>query len=129
MSSEILVILGISLSIISFLLWLIFDIQIKNKTKEQKGHCPICRHILFKGEKIKSEQIETPKVEIKTFIKGCYYCLTKNEKRSCPICKKNLEKNQTVLAISYFDDPKKLNIKGCKNCFPQGYYGYESKYK
>lgn len=124
-------ILGLSVGFLSFLLWLLFDIQIKNKTQDQekKGYCPICNHILHKGEKIKSEQVEIPKVEIKTFIKGCLYCLNGSEKRRCPICKRELKKNQTVLAISYFNDPKKLAIKGCKKCFSQGFTGYESKYE
>ncbi len=124
-------ILGLFLGLFSFLLFLLFDVQLKNasQNQEKRGNCPICNHVLLKGEKIKSEQVEIPKVEIKTFIRGCLYCLNRSEKRKCPICKEILKKNQTILAISYFDDTKKLSIKGCKKCYPQGYLGYESKYE
>ncbi|MFN3603705.1 MAG: hypothetical protein ACK4UJ_03215 [Leptonema sp. (in: bacteria)] len=131
MSTSAFVILGLALGILSFLFWLAIDLQFKNTSykQEKKGYCPICNHILLKGEKIRSDQLETPKVEIKTFIKGCPYCLEKNEKRICPICKRKLNKNQTILAVANFDDPTKLSIKGCKQCYSQGYMGYESKYQ
>lgn len=132
--NEILVLLGVLLGILSFLIWFIVDIKIgdQNKHKGIKGYCPICGHPLKQGERIRSEQIETPKVEIKTFIKGCPYCLSvKSDKknRRCPVCKNSLKTDQTILATSTFEDPKKLSIKGCRKCYPEGYMGYESKYQ
>ncbi|MFN3245357.1 MAG: hypothetical protein ACK42K_01520 [Leptonema sp. (in: bacteria)] len=134
MSNDTIIIIGILIGILSFLLWFIFDINIKNQSKEDKirGYCPLCGHQLRSGERVRSEQIETAKVEIKTFIKGCPYCLTQRsdiKKRKCPICKNSLELNQTIVAISSIDEPKKLSIKGCKKCYPEGYLGYESKYQ
>ncbi len=129
MNFEVGVILGLSLGMISFLLWLLYDINIKNNKIDYRGKCPLCGHPLRKGERVKSDQIETAKVEIKTFIKGCPYCVSGTRKKICPICKKNLSREETILAISFFDNPKKMLIKGCRSCYPQGYQGYESKYK
>ncbi len=133
MNQNIFLIIGIMIGIFSFLLWFIFDINFKGKKNENnvKGFCPLCNHPLKKGERIRSDQIETPKVEIKTFIKGCPYCLYQREyikKRKCPICKNHLNTDQTIVAISTIENPKKLSLKGCKKCYPEGYLGYESKY-
>jgi hypothetical protein len=134
MNDEILIFLGILTGILSFLIWFIIDINPKNQKVSDhiRGYCPLCGHPLQKGERIRSHQIETPKVEIKTFIMGCPFCLTNksdSKKRKCPICKNFLNPDQTIIAISSFDDPKKLSIKGCKKCYPEGYMGYESKYQ
>lgn len=134
MNNEILILLGILLGLFSFLLWFIIDINPKDKIFNDhiRGYCPLCGHPLKKGERIRSDQIETPKVEIKTFIKGCPFCLTNKseiKKRKCPVCKNHLKTDETIVAISSIDDPKKLSIKGCKKCYPEGYLGYESKYK
>lgn len=133
MGNDIFLILGASLGLLSFLFWLVYDIQLKQtkQEKEKKGYCPLCGHVLEKGQKLRSEQVEIPKVEIKTFLKGCPHCLgiLNSRTRKCPVCKTTLAQDQTVIAISYFDDPKKLSIKGCKKCYPEGYIGYEAKYK
>ncbi|MCS7204539.1 MAG: hypothetical protein NZ853_02460 [Leptospiraceae bacterium] len=130
---EVFILLGASLGLLSFLIWLIFDVKLKHekKEKDQRGFCPICGHPLKKGERLRSNQVEIPKFEIRTFIKGCPYCLGvfDSRKRICPVCKSQLEKENTILAVSYFDNPKKLIIKGCRKCYPEGYQGYESKYQ
>jgi len=89
-----------------------------------RGYCPICGEGLRKGEKIRSSVTEIGNVEIQTKIKGCPYCLGEkaNKKRACPVCKKPLPLENVILAVA---DPrvdkKKLSIRGCKLCWPQGF--------
>ncbi len=96
----------------------------KKNTEKPKGHCPICKHALYSGEKVRSNQEEIGNIEVRTRIKGCIYCIDlKNQlRRQCPICEKNISIGEFVLAIS---DPRtnrlKLSIKGCRQCFPQGF--------
>jgi len=56
MSNDTIIIIGILIGILSFLLWFIFDINIKNQSKEDKirGYCPLCGHQLKKSYKKKA---------------------------------------------------------------------------
>ncbi len=96
-----------------------------NREKQKpRGMCPICKQQLIQGERIRSDVTEIGDVEIQTRIKGCPYCLGEQgkRKRSCPVCKKKVPLDGVILALS---DPrvdrKKLSIRGCKNCYPQGF--------
>ena len=92
--------------------------------KKAKSFCPLCIHPLQQGEKIHSDQTEIGNTQIETRLKGCIYCIYKENKlpRSCPICKKDVSHDDYVLATSDLKiDRLKLNIKGCRLCFPQGF--------
>lgn len=116
------------MGLIAFLIWMLFPISNSKHdedTKEKpKGFCPVCKHPLMKGEKIRSDQTEIGNIEVQTWIKGCTYCMGPSSKlkRACPVCKKKVAKDEVILASS---DPRvnrlKLAIKGCKSCWPQGF--------
>ncbi len=127
MDTGYLILFGVGLGVIAFLLWMLFPISDrynKEPKKDVRGKCPLCGHELLKGERIRSNQVEIGEVEVRTYIKGCPYCMATGSrlKRTCPVCKKNVESDQSIMAVS---DPradrKKLGIKGCKNCWPQGF--------
>ena len=92
--------------------------------EKPKSQCPLCKHDLYAGEKVRSNQTEIGNIEVQTRIKGCIYCVAPENKlaRHCPICKQDVPKDEMVLATS---DPRvdrlKLSIKGCRRCFPQGF--------
>ena len=122
------ILFGIGLGLIAFLIWMLFPIadrRRRSKSKEKpRGFCPICKHPLMKGERIRSDQTEIGDVELQTWIKGCPFCLAvgSRQKRVCPVCKKKLEKGKVILAVSNpRQDKHKLAIKGCERCFPQGF--------
>lgn len=114
--------------LIGGLIWMLFNLRdhgIDTTPSDPiRGYCPICAAGLRKGEKIRSSVVEIGNVEIQTRIKGCPYCLGEKStrKRTCPVCKANLPVDQLILAIS---DPRvdkrKLAIRGCKTCYPQGF--------
>ncbi len=119
-----LVLFGLGLALIAVLLWMLFKIGTSSDEEEKpKGFCPLCKHPLMKGERIRSDQTEIGEVEVQTRIKGCPYCMgLSNRKRQCPVCKNKVAKDEVILALS---DPRvdrlKLSIKGCKQCWPQGF--------
>ncbi len=114
--------------LIAGLIWMLFPLRFAAEPAPAedriRGYCPICGQGLRKGERIRSSVTEIGNVEIQTRIKGCPYCLGEKakRKRSCPVCKTSLPEDQIILAIS---DPRvdkrKLAIRGCKNCYPQGF--------
>lgn len=122
-----LILFGMGLGVVAFLIWMLFPIGDKYKDQKKKnirGHCPICGHELLKGERIRSDQIEIGKIEVRTYIKGCPFCMGigSGRKRICPVCKKKVPQNESIMATSNpGDDRKKLRIKGCKQCWPQGF--------
>ena len=113
---------------LSFLLWMLFPIHLPTgptpKKEKPKSQCPLCKHDLYAGEKVRSDQTEIGDIEVQTRIKGCIYCVGAESRlpRHCPICKQDVPKGRAILAIS---DPRvdrlKLSIKGCPQCFPQGF--------
>jgi hypothetical protein len=92
--------------------------------EKPRGFCPLCKQPLMAGERIRSDQMEIGDIEVQTRIKGCPYCMGPASRRSrnCPVCKNKVAKDEVILAIS---DPRvdrlKLSIKGCKQCWPQGF--------
>ncbi|MCE9599984.1 MAG: hypothetical protein K8S54_18635 [Spirochaetia bacterium] len=115
--------------LIAVLVWMLFgsrsEIPVKKEPEGKiRGYCPICGEGLRKGERIRSSQVEIGNIEIQTRIKGCPYCMdeTNKKKRTCPICKNPLALDQVILASA---DPRvdknKLSIRGCKQCWPQGF--------
>lgn len=127
MDSGYLILFGCGIGILSFLFWMLFslkDSNLRNEKDKIRGSCPICGQGLKKGERIRSNVTEIGDIEIQTHIKGCPYCMGSigKRRRSCPVCKKKLKSDAMILAIS---DPrvdrKKLSIRGCKKCYPQGF--------
>lgn len=123
-SAYIWVFLG-ALIIMSLLFWMLFPIKEPALAQNPiKGFCPICSHPLRKGERVRSDVLEIGDSEVRTKIKGCPYCLTENakENRQCPVCRKPLQKNEMIVALSNPKiDKKKLSIRGCTNCYPEGF--------
>lgn len=120
-----LVLFGVGLGLIAVLIWMLFPIRDRRTPEEKpRGFCPLCKHPLMKGERVRSDQTEIGNVEVQTRIKGCPYCLASGarSKRHCPVCKKDVPVGEVILALA---DPRvdrlKLSIKGCKQCFPQGF--------
>ena len=125
MNLEYLILIGMALGLMAFLYWMLFPIgdrkNHENKDKI-KGYCPICGQGLKKGERIRSSVMEIGDVEVQTIIKGCPYCLETGRKRNCPVCKKKLSREETIIAISNPKvDARRLSIRGCKKCYPQGF--------
>lgn len=125
MDSGYLILFGIGIGLIAFLIWMLFPIGDRAQiTEKPRGFCPLCAHPLMKGERIRSDQLEIGDVEVQTRIKGCPYCMgtASRLKRNCPVCKKKVAKGEVILALA---DPRvdrlKLSIKGCKQCWPQGF--------
>lgn len=122
------VLFGLGLGLLAVLIWMLYPLNISEQRKKKekgeiRGYCPVCGHTLRKGERIRSDVTEIGDQEARTFIKGCPYCLgTASRRRACPVCKKKLPKNEAIMALS---NPKvdrhKLQIKGCKKCFSQGF--------
>ncbi len=122
------ILFGIGLGLIAVLFWMLFPIGDSRRKKDDKdkpkGFCPLCKQALYAGERIRSDQTEIGDVEVQTRIKGCPYCMgpTSRRARNCPVCKNKVAKDEVILAIS---DPRidrlKLSIKGCKQCWPQGF--------
>lgn len=124
MDDNYLILFGIGMGILSFLLWMLFPISDQPGEVQEKprGYCPICGQGLKKGEKIRSSIVEIGDVEVQTTIKGCPHCLEGNARRKCPVCKKGLKKDEAIIAYSDpKEDKKRLSIRGCKKCFPQGF--------
>jgi hypothetical protein len=121
------ILFGLGLGLMAFLIWMLFPIRNPKRAvagDRIRGYCPICGQGLRKGERVRSSVTEIGNFEIRTTIKGCPYCLGELDKRSrsCPVCKKRLDRGDAILAIS---DPrvdkKRLSIRGCKQCYPQGF--------
>lgn len=110
---------------IAVLLWMLFTLNLRNNTKKEekpKAYCPLCKNGLFSGQRIRSDVLEIGKSEVRTTLKGCMHCLDGNAKRLCPVCKKKLKKDEFIIAFSdQTVDKKKLSIRGCKNCYSQGF--------
>lgn len=125
MSDDYFILIGLLLGLFTFLLYLLVPLRQKRKKEEEnriRGYCPVCGHALRKGERIRSNQLELGKSNLRTYIKGCPFCLSGKTPRKCPVCKKKLEKEETVVAFSNpEEDKKKLKMMGCKNCFSQGF--------
>lgn len=127
MDTNYLVLFGLGLGLMAFLIWMLFPIGMRQRkaTKDKiRGYCPICGAGLRKGERIRSSVVEIPRVEVRTTIKGCPYCLGPLDKRKrlCPVCKTKLKQDEAILAVSNPEvDPKRLSIRGCKRCYPEGF--------
>jgi hypothetical protein len=128
MDPAFLILFGLGLALMAFLIWMLFPLRDRFDRTEEKekprGKCPLCDQILFKGERLRSSVTEIGNVEVQTRIKGCPYCMGEkgNRKRACPVCKKKIAPDEVVLALA---DPRvdrlKLSVRGCKNCYPQGF--------
>lgn len=126
MDDSFFILFGLILGAVAFLLWMMFQVDVSDnrKKKEIRGYCPVCGHDLRSGERIRSNQVEIGKQELRTFIKGCPFCMpqTAVRKRVCPVCKKKVPKNETIVAFSNpEDDRKKLSIRGCKKCYERAF--------
>ncbi|MDH5657275.1 MAG: hypothetical protein OEZ34_15290 [Spirochaetia bacterium] len=125
MNLEYLVLFGMGLGLMAFLFWMLFPIGNRREKEDKnkiKGYCPICGQGLRKGERIRSSVTEIGDIEVQTIIKGCPFCLEETRKRACPVCKIKLKKDETIIAISDPKvDSKRLSIRGCKKCYPQGF--------
>lgn len=126
MGDEYFIIIGVGLGLIAFLLAMLIPVSGRSEKKDRKnirGYCPVCGHELYKGERIRSNVVEIGNMEIRTYIKGCPYCLgMQNRKRICPVCKEKLPKDKSIMAVSDpKGDTKKLSIRGCEKCYPQGF--------
>ncbi|MBW7858930.1 MAG: hypothetical protein H3C43_11710 [Leptonema sp. (in: Bacteria)] len=125
-SDGILFLLAFSAGAFAFLLWMLFSTKTNTPKREKdqiKGYCPICGHDLRKGERMQSNQLQIGKTELRTFISGCPFCLSgSGSGRKCPVCKRKLKQNETAVAFSNPElDKKRLEVRGCKKCYPQGY--------
>lgn len=125
MSNSLLLLFPVGAILIGITLWMLWNLRLSNEeTPEEKLRpCPLCGHLLRKGERVRSSVTEIGDVEVRTYIKGCPFCLEgRKEKRTCPVCRNELESDMNVLAVS---DPrvdkKRLRIKGCPRCYPQGF--------
>ena len=128
LSTEHILLFAFCLLMLSLLIWMLFPISFStppiSKKEKPKSQCPLCKHDLYPGEKVRSNQTEIGNIEVQTRIKGCIYCIAPENKlpRRCPICKQDVPKDEMVLATS---DPRvdrlKMSIKGCRKCFPQGF--------
>jgi len=125
MDLDYLVLFGMILGLMAFLLRMLFPIGTKpigDDEEKIKGYCPICAQGLKKGQRIKSSITEIGDIEVQTIIKGCPFCIDGGRKRACPVCKKKLDLDETIIAISNPKvDAKRLSIRGCKKCYPQGF--------
>ena len=124
MSPGYLFILFLGIFFLALLFWMLIPVNTASAPEEKaRSKCPICSHPLQKGERLRSDIMEIGDVEVHTRIKGCPFCYGgKNAKRSCPICKNLLEGEEAILAVSYPKiDSRKLSIRGCKKCYPQGF--------
>lgn len=119
-----LILFGIGLGMLALLVWMLFPLGDRAKKEEKpRGFCPLCKAPLMKGERVRSDQMEIGDYEVQTRIKGCLYCMGASRRaRNCPVCKRKVPKGDVILALA---DPRvdrlKLSIKGCKQCFPQGF--------
>ena len=127
METGYLILFGCGVGLMAFLIWMLYPLHFREKREDAiQGYCPICTTGLRKksGEQLRSDQLEIGDYEVQTRIKGCPYCLGQLDKRKrrCPVCKKKLSIDDVILALS---DPRvdrnKLVIRGCANCFPQGF--------
>lgn len=122
-----LILLAVLGGMLAFLLWMLFSVRVNSPQRERlpiRGYCPVCGHDLRKGEQMRSNQLQLGKSEMRTFIKGCPFCLAGQGKRLCPVCKKKLSLKASCVAFSNPDeDATRLSIRGCKTCYPQAYEG------
>lgn len=127
MDNGYLILFGCGLGLVAVLLWMLLPIGgggPEPPGRKARGNCPICGQGLFSGERIRSDVTEIGEIEVQTRIKGCPYCMGAlgNRTRSCPVCKKKLPEGEVILAIA---DPRvdrrKLSIRGCRECYPQGF--------
>lgn len=127
MTDEILILLGLMGGALAFLIWMLFSVMARSSSREKepiRGYCPICGHDLRKGERMRSNQLQIGKTELRSFIKGCPFCLSGKGKRLCPVCKKKLSLSESAVAFSNpAEDRNRLTIRGCKKCYPQAYEG------
>jgi hypothetical protein len=126
-SDEMLILLGLMGGALAFLIWMLFSVRVASPDREKapiRGYCPICGHDLRKGEQMRSNQLQIGKAELRTFIRGCPFCLAGKGKRLCPVCKKKLSLSESAVAFSNpSEDKNRLSIRGCKKCYPQAYEG------
>ena len=127
MNEEYLALFGGAVGIIAFLIWMLFSLKDQKKKKEENrvlGKCPLCDQGLRRGERLRSDVEEIGDIEVRTKIKGCPFCMPPygERKRTCPVCKARVPQGKFILALS---DPridrKKLGIRGCEKCYPQGF--------
>ncbi|MBI38696.1 MAG: hypothetical protein CMF59_03795 [Leptospiraceae bacterium] len=125
MSDTYFILIGLILGLLTFLLYLLVPIRQRKKKADEdriRGYCPVCGHALRTGERIRSNQLELGKSNLRTYIKGCPFCLGGRTPRKCPVCKEKLGKEEMVVAFSNpEEDKKKLKVMGCKKCFSQGF--------
>ncbi|MEQ8350977.1 MAG: hypothetical protein RH862_05800 [Leptospiraceae bacterium] len=125
MSDTYFILFGLILGLLTFLLYLLVPIRQRRKKAEEdriKGYCPVCGHALRTGERIRSNQLELGKSNLRTYIKGCPFCLGGKTPRKCPVCREKLSKEDMVVAFSNpEEDKRKLKVMGCKKCFSQGF--------
>ncbi|MBX7056962.1 MAG: hypothetical protein K1X75_02775 [Leptospirales bacterium] len=121
-----LILIGLTLGLAILLIWMLLPLRSRRQAPEEKprGFCPLCKHPLMKGERVRSDQTEIGNIEVQTRIKGCPFCMgpSNRRKRSCPVCQRPVAQDEVILALA---DPRvdrlKLSIKGCRQCFPQGF--------
>ena len=122
-----LILFGAFLGIIAFLIWMLYPLNNRARPEEKDkimGQCPVCGQPLRKGERLRSDITEIGDAEVRTYIKGCPYCMGElgKRKRTCPVCKKKTPMGEAVMALSNpKEDKKRLSIRGCKQCYPQGF--------
>ncbi|MCB1165912.1 MAG: hypothetical protein KDK37_09810 [Leptospiraceae bacterium] len=125
MSDTYFILIGLVLGLLTFLLYMLVPLRAKRRKEEEdriRGYCPLCGHALRKGERIRSNQLEIGKSDLRTYIKGCPFCLGGKGSRKCPVCKKKVGKEDMIVAFSNpEEDKRKLRVMGCKNCFSQGF--------
>lgn len=130
METQYLILFGFGLGMIAFLLWMLIPVHLSGANKEKRkprGKCPVCESTLYQGERLRSNVIEIGNVEVRTFLHGCPHCLgitasRFSTKRTCPVCKKNVPQDESIMAVSDPNvDKKKLAIRGCKKCYPEGF--------
>ena len=88
--------------------------------------CPICRHLLKRGERIRSivfrGGVEASEVREKAcHIFGCPYCYPPNREnpRYCPVCNRKLDPQGYLVARLFQRKGRKrdhLHILGCTEC-------------
>ncbi len=83
--------------------------------------CPLCNHLLHKGETVHSYVFHKGKDSLMEIV-GCPYCRPDSPKndgspRRCPVCRRSLDPDETVPA-RIFRRPNKMHVHvlGCRVC-------------